>query len=149
MRPYVSAKTLQKMKIQLVDKLISLLEDKDSKEVKRAHAATVLGGLKTPQAIDALNRCLLEEKNDYIRSRAAIAVVELGDNRSISPLISFLKQGDRVWLYNFVWTLGNIGSEKTVSFLEKLKKCKDADIRQFAENTVDFIRTKMHLQFAD
>jgi HEAT repeat protein len=135
------------MKNDIKADLVSIFENRNESGWRRAHAATVLGNLKMPEAVEALNKCLLNEKNDYVCYRAAISAVELRSDSSIKPLVSFFEQENRSSLNNFVWALGEEGKENTIGFLQKLKEYGNVEVQQFAERTIDFIKKRLEQQF--
>ncbi len=71
-----------------LDGLMDALRDKDSKV--RSRAADLLGERRVKKAVTELSRAALEDKVWQVRSAAIAALVRIGDNRAIEPLISIV-----------------------------------------------------------
>ncbi|MEQ8223304.1 MAG: HEAT repeat domain-containing protein [Candidatus Eremiobacterota bacterium] len=74
--------------VRSVDCLITMLHDKDP-EVRSA-AATSLGQIKEPKALDELTKALEEDSDVNVRRLASIAIGEIGDASSVPVLIKKL-----------------------------------------------------------
>ena len=71
-----------------VDRLIGDL--KDTSWQIRWYAASALGEIKDPRAVEPLIATLKNDKNGYVRAMAAWALGEIKDPRAVEPLIAAL-----------------------------------------------------------
>ncbi|MEQ8189689.1 MAG: HEAT repeat domain-containing protein [Candidatus Eremiobacterota bacterium] len=74
--------------VRAVDCLITMLHDRDP-EVRSA-AATSLGQIKDPKALEELTKALEEDGDVNVRRLASIAIGEIGEERSVPVLIKKL-----------------------------------------------------------
>lgn len=63
----------------------------DSSALERQNAATALGKLHHPDAVEPLINLLWNEKDKVVRSRAIQALEFIGDERAVEPLITMLR----------------------------------------------------------
>ncbi len=84
-----------------------------------------------PEAADAL-WALLEDENDLQRSRAALALAKMGDERAVEPLIKGLKEGWFLMRSEAVRALGEVGDERAVEPLMEMVREGDELLRSTA-----------------
>lgn len=111
--------------------LIALLKDEDLL-VQRA-AATALGKLKDPRAVEPLAHVLAENWFDsQVHEAAAYALGEIGDPRAAAALIPLLEHDNNMVRSAAVWALTNIGGQDTAGQLIKALGKKTPDVRLLA-----------------
>ncbi len=103
---------------RVVEPLIALL---DQNLLLRSRAASELGHLCRPsrknggeRAVEPLIALLLDDDDVGVRSEAAFALGEMGDERAVEPLISLLGDEDFAITENAADALGRIGGERAV-----------------------------------
>jgi len=108
-RHYVGA--LEKLGEQSIDPLLTLLKDPDPS--LRQIAASVLGRIGSPRAVNALIESL-SDKNSNVRSDAASSLGKIKAEKAVEPLIRFLEDESASGVYVAATALGRIGSKKAV-----------------------------------
>jgi HEAT repeat protein len=76
-----------------IDSLIKALTDNNSSV--RSHAASSLGDLKDPRAVEPLIQTL-KDNDSLVRMYAAEALGKINDTRAVEPLIQTLKDNDTI-----------------------------------------------------
>jgi|ERR1700722_397187 HEAT repeat protein len=112
---------LIKIGVPAVEQLISALKDADAR-VRRWNAASVLGEIKDPRAVEPLIAALND--TDYIVRRTAVSSLgEIKDLRMVEPLITALKDKDVGVRDEAAEVLGEIKDprmvERLIAFLMK------------------------------
>lgn len=107
--PYVEA--LEKIGEQSVIPLIKLLKDPDPS--LRQIAASSLGRIESPRAVDALIESLTD-KNNNIQYYAARALGQIRTEKAVEPLSIMLKEKSGPAFYTAAAALGKIGSQKAL-----------------------------------
>jgi len=75
----------------------------------RIGAIEALGAIKSPQSVEPLIHTLRTDESSEVRWVAALALGEIGDKRTIPPLLASLKDEDRYVRYGSVKALEQIG----------------------------------------
>jgi HEAT repeat protein len=72
--------------------------------------------------VEDLINLLLMHNNASERGKAALKLGEIGDARSVEPLIKALEDGDRKMPWKAAWALGEIGDTRAVEPLIRVLK---------------------------
>jgi len=153
---------LTKLGASPIETLVTSFEQKDVDVRLRLAAATALGKLDDPRAIDALTVALADNNID-VRHRATMVLASLKDprvvdalsvaltdkewivavtaatelakfgERAVEPLITALKHTEGAVRLAAVQSLGNIGDVRAVDALTAALKDDDNDVRQEAK----------------
>lgn len=95
-----------------VRRLIGRLNDPDVGA--RARAATALGKMKDPRAVNPLIAVFDYEMDSGVRENAALALGNIRDPRAVGPLIFVLRNDMDDVRRGAAWALGNIGDPRAV-----------------------------------
>lgn len=116
--------------------LISALSSR--KKNIRLHAATLLGAIGDPKAIDPLI-ATLKDNNKLVRREASTALSRMGE-AAVDPLIGVLDDEDWKVRGAAAWSLGNLGDEKAIPALEKLLDDESGFVKSGAKSAIDSIK---------
>ena len=86
---------------------------------QRQLAVRMLGELRAPNAGLALARMVNDER-EQLRLLAAVAVAQIGDERSAEPLLRALEDPNPAIHDAAAWALGSVGGDKSVKELTKI-----------------------------
>ena len=112
-----------------VPSLITALADRDV-EVRRS-AATALGELGDPRAVEALMQALRKDSDAGVREMAAWALGELEDRRAVAALSVALREDREPRVRNkAAWALGQIEDAGAVDALGAALRDDNADVRR-------------------
>ena len=129
-----------------ISELIKLLKDSDSN--LREKATYLMGEIGSKTAIPALIKLL--EKPEYDVCRIAVsAICKIGSETAIPELIKLIEnsESDYDLRERAAFTIGNIGSEKSIIELTK-KLGKDSFVKLSLSETIDAIQTiQQRLQY--
>ncbi|OGW40357.1 MAG: hypothetical protein A2Y97_10540 [Nitrospirae bacterium RBG_13_39_12] len=117
----VSMETFRALGKRALGSLVFLLRDEDSDV--RNYAATVLGDIKDPVALESLVGAL-QDHDENVRIAAAEALGKLGDTRAVAPLVASLD--DMPWTaMAHIEALGKIGGKHALSVLYECLENED------------------------
>ena len=110
---------------RVVSALISALDDPSP--TIRLEAVESLSHLEAKEAVPGLIG-RLADVDDEVRRAAVEALGKIADPKATEPLVAFVEQRivtGRVPL-NAIWALGNIGDDRALSILSRLREGTDA-----------------------
>jgi HEAT repeat protein len=119
-----------------VDGLIEALSYQDDPNIRLA-AASALGRVGAPEAVDPLVEALDDQQN--VTEMAALSLGEIGDPRAVEPLISTLEQDDWEVRSSVAKALGKIGDERAVPSLVNLLENTNSNVRWHAAQALESI----------
>lgn len=94
--------------------LLEILRDIKNGVYLRNITVHALGDIKDINAITDLNKCLLNDNDELIRSSAAIALSKIGGNKSLGVLLEALQDSDDIVRLSTVMALGKIADPSTI-----------------------------------
>jgi HEAT repeat protein len=110
------AQALAAVGVEAVKSLVQVLSAND-KEARR-WAASALGRIKDPNAMDPLSEKLEDNRSD-VRKAAALALGEIGDSRAVPALVRALSNRDMETRRAAAEALGSIDSDSGITALIK------------------------------
>jgi HEAT repeat protein len=130
-----AASALEMIGAPAVDRLIAALKDADTDV--RDLAASALGNIKDPRAIEPLIRALKGRHGiyDFFPGSAASALVNIG-TPAVEPLIAALRDADRDVRKLAVFALGNIGDPRAVEPIIAALKDGNTDFQNTAASAL-------------
>jgi len=110
----------------------------------RGSAATVLGRLRSVQAVEPLVALLYGDHND--RLSAAWALGEIGDQRAVQPLIRYMVRGEEVM--NAALALEKLGDKAAIlpmtEVLDHLPSYEGANVRDRLKEAIEKLKSAKH-----
>ena len=114
--------------IRSVGALVRALCDEDC--YVRQEAASALGAMGDPRAVEALIELLEEDDDEDVREEVAWALGKIGDARAVEPLIRALFDTDKDVREEAAWALGRIRDVRAVEPLIQALKDEEEDVRE-------------------
>jgi HEAT repeat protein len=116
-----------------IEKLISVLKDKDTDPIVKKHAVTIVGKVSKKGDKRVLNVMLaaLEDENDEVRRNAAIILGRIGDKTVVNGLIKALGDKSESVQKNAAESIARIGKPAVKPLIAALSS-KDEDIRGYS-----------------
>ncbi len=114
------AKISDERRDKIIDRVLDFIAERIPEEsAYRVPVVRSLIGIKGQHAEPVIKRIasLLEDKNSYVRERAADALGEIGNEKAVDELILALSDEDRSVRWRAASALGEIGNEKAVDAL--------------------------------
>ena len=122
---------------ELLEKLLVSFLQKNTSQLFKESACTILGEIGTEKSVDTLIQCL-DESNEGINFHAAVALGNIGDERAVDALIEKLnKKTDPILKSEAIIALGKIGDKKAVKPIMKvLENEQDRIVKHHAAKTL-------------
>jgi HEAT repeat protein len=114
----------------LIAELTSPVED--NRLTVRGAAATALGQLRAPEAVEPLAARLHEDPNSRVRARAAVAISKIGGDEATDHLLTALEDPAPHVRWQAAYNLGRTGNPRAVEPLIALLRSEDDILRRAA-----------------
>ncbi|MGI9315827.1 MAG: HEAT repeat domain-containing protein [bacterium] len=128
--------------IQVVQRLVDLIEDGEPVTRVRTAVFRSLGKIGNLQALDVIERCLVEERQDNVRAICAEALGGIPGSRSERLVTLALKDNARPVRANAITSLGSFATTTSIESLSDFIWHQDEDLKLRAIESLGNTRLK-------